>query len=141
LGFDSTVLHFSINQSMATEVVEVEEEELIQTTIADGEVGPDDPDRSVEVDGPDVSLDTLPSVFRSFFHGVMHSDDASKPLIRRVRDASSAHAPKLPEASRNSARDLVSWTRSGSTLRALFVLSVSSGSLWSHYFSYFYDFI
>lgn len=111
---------------MATEVAE-EEEELIQTKMANGV---DDPDRSIEVDGPDVlSPDTLPSVLRSFFDGVMYSDDASKPLIRRVRDATSAHSPRIPEASRNSARDLATWTRHGGTLRTLFVISVSSGPL------------
>jgi hypothetical protein len=125
---------------MASEVV-VEDEELVQTKMANGEVDPDDPDRSIEVDGPDVSPDTLPSVFRSFVDGVMYSDDASKPLIRRVRDATSAHAPKLPEASRNSARALVSWTRNGSTLRALFVITVSSGPYRSHYFSYFFPYL
>ncbi|KAF3332097.1 hypothetical protein FCM35_KLT03503 [Carex littledalei] len=97
--------------------------------MANGVVGPDDPDRSIEVNGPVVSPDTLPSVFRSFFDGVVYSDGASKPMIRRVRDATSAHVPRLRDASRNSARDLVAWTRSGSPLRALFVISVGSIAL------------
>lgn len=120
---------------MSTEFVE---EEDLQTKMSNGGVGPDDPDRSIEVDGPVASSDTLPSVFRSFFDGVVYSDGASKPLIRRVRDATSAHLPRLPDASRNSAKDLVAWTRSGSALRALFVISVSSEPLCYHYFCYFY---
>ncbi|KAJ3707580.1 hypothetical protein LUZ61_011285 [Rhynchospora tenuis] len=111
---------------MATEVVE---DETLQTRLANGMVGPDDPDRSIEVDGPDASPDTLPSVFRSFFGGVVHPDGEAQPLLKRVRDATSAHAPRIPEASRNSAKDVITWTRSGSTLRALFVISVGSIAL------------
>ncbi|OAY66149.1 hypothetical protein ACMD2_05845 [Ananas comosus] len=85
----------------------------------------DDLDRSIEIDGP--YYDTLPALLRSFFHVVV--SPAPPPLIQRIKDATAKCAPRLREASRNSARDLLQWTRRGSALRALLVISVGSITL------------
>lgn len=67
--------------------------------------------------------DTLAGVLRSFVDGVWYPDE---PLLRRLRAASCEAAPRLRGASRNSARDLLEWTRRGSGLRAILVISVGS---------------
>ncbi|KAJ1268482.1 hypothetical protein BS78_07G139100 [Paspalum vaginatum] len=70
--------------------------------------------------------DTLPAVVRSFVGGVWSPDE---PLLRRLRAASCEAAPRLRGASRNSARDLVEWTRRGSGIRAILVISVGTITL------------
>lgn len=67
--------------------------------------------------------DTLAGVLRSFVDGVWYPDE---PLLRRLRVASCEAAPRLRGASRNSARDLLEWTRRGSGLRAILVISVGT---------------
>ncbi|AQK52383.1 hypothetical protein ZEAMMB73_Zm00001d050347 [Zea mays] len=67
--------------------------------------------------------DTLAGVLRSFVDGVWYPDE---PLLRRLRAASCDAAPRLRGASRNSARDLLEWTRRGSGLRAILVISVGA---------------
>ncbi|BAT05504.1 Os08g0425800 [Oryza sativa Japonica Group] len=82
--------------------------------------------RPVEVE------DTLPGVLRSFVDGVCSQGGGGgggEPLLRRIRAASCETAPRLREASRNSARDLLEWTRRGSGLRAILVISVSEPHL------------
>ncbi|XP_066352745.1 uncharacterized protein [Miscanthus floridulus] len=71
--------------------------------------------------------DTLAGVLRSFVDGVWYPDD--EPLLRRLRAASFEAAPRLRGASRNSARDLLEWTRRGSGLRAILVISVGTITL------------
>ena len=66
--------------------------------------------------------DTLAGVLRSYVDGVWYPND--EPLLRRLRAASCEAAPRLRGASRNSARDLLEWTRRGSGLRAILVISV-----------------
>lgn len=66
---------------------------------------------------------TLAGVLRSFVDGVWYPDE---PLLRRLRAASCEAAPRLKGASRNSARDLLEWTRQGSGLRAILVISVGA---------------
>ncbi|KAJ3677446.1 hypothetical protein LUZ60_003170 [Juncus effusus] len=116
---------------MSTEFGEEEEEEEVNSSeLPDGMKN--NPDRSIQIDdGPDASADdSLPAVFRSFFDGVVYSHGGeSQPLIRRVKDAASEHAPRLRDASRNSAANLIAWTRRGSALRHLFVISVGSIAL------------
>ncbi|AQK52384.1 hypothetical protein ZEAMMB73_Zm00001d050347 [Zea mays] len=70
--------------------------------------------------------DTLAGVLRSFVDGVWYPDE---PLLRRLRAASCDAAPRLRGASRNSARDLLEWTRRGSGLRAILVISVGTITL------------
>ncbi|KAF7816311.1 voltage-dependent L-type calcium channel subunit [Senna tora] len=51
------------------------------------------------------------------------------PLLRRIKISVSQNAPLIPEASRNTARDVLLWTRRGSPLRALLVISVGTITL------------
>uniref|UniRef100_A0ACD6AC14 Uncharacterized protein n=5 Tax=Avena sativa TaxID=4498 RepID=A0ACD6AC14_AVESA len=90
--------------------------------LANGEVSDG---RAVEVSGED----TLPGVFRSFVDGIWSPGADGDPLLRRLRTASCENAPRLREASRNSARDLVAWTKQGSGLRAILVISVGTITL------------
>ncbi|KAG2578789.1 uncharacterized protein LOC120678720 [Panicum virgatum] len=73
--------------------------------------------------------DTLPGVVRGFLDGVWSSPGGGEPLLGRLRSASREAAPRLPGASRNSARDLLEWTRRGSGLRAILVISVGTITL------------
>lgn len=52
-------------------------------------------------------------------------DGAAAPLLQRIRASVAENSPLLPEASRNTARDVIVWTRRGGPLRALLVISVS----------------
>jgi hypothetical protein len=88
------------------------------TKMANGEVSDG---RAVDVSGED----TLPGVLRSFVDGVWSPGADGDPLLRRLRTASCESAPRLREASKNSARDLLAWTKQGSGLRAILVISVS----------------
>ncbi|CAO2201887.1 unnamed protein product [Urochloa humidicola] len=68
--------------------------------------------------------DTLPGVVRGFVDGVWcPGAGGDEPLLRRLKAASRDAAPRLRGASRNSARDLLEWTRRGSGLRAILVIS------------------
>ncbi|KAG2583976.1 uncharacterized protein LOC120712385 [Panicum virgatum] len=74
--------------------------------------------------------DTLPGVVRGFLEGVWSSPGGGgEPLLGRLRAASCEAAPRLRGASRNSARDLLEWTRRGSGLRAILVISVGTITL------------
>lgn len=75
---------------------------------------------------------TLYGVLRCFAGGIISSDgggggDGSPPppLVERIKKSFLDQAPHLREASRNSAGDLLRWTREDGPLRALFVISVS----------------
>ncbi|CAO2163308.1 unnamed protein product [Urochloa humidicola] len=72
--------------------------------------------------------DTLPGVVRGFVDGVW-CPGGDEPLRRRLKAASRDAAPRLRGASRNSARDLLEWTRRGSGLRAILVISVGTITL------------
>lgn len=50
----------------------------------------------------------------------------SGSLLNRIKISVLDNAPLLPEASRNSFCDVLRWTRRGSPLRTLLVVSVSS---------------
>lgn len=88
----------------------------------------DDLNRPIEGESIMSEGHTLPTVVRGFVDGVLSSDGPSPPppFLRRVRVAATDAAPKLREASGNSARHLIAWTRQGSSLRALLVIAVSS---------------
>ncbi|KAF7040104.1 hypothetical protein CFC21_050028 [Triticum aestivum] len=90
--------------------------------MANGEVSDDG--RAVEVSGG--GEDTLPAVLRGFVDGVWPPGDGGDPLLRRLRAATCEAAPRLRDASRNSARDLLAWTKQGSGLRAILVISVGT---------------
>ncbi|KAI4307688.1 hypothetical protein L6164_030848 [Bauhinia variegata] len=53
----------------------------------------------------------------------------SGPLLHRIKIAVSENVPLIPEASRNTGRDVLLWTRRGSPLRALLVISVGAITL------------
>ncbi|KAJ4792950.1 voltage-dependent L-type calcium channel subunit [Rhynchospora pubera] len=91
----------------------------------------DDLNRPIKVESIMSEGHTLPTVVRGFVDGVISSDGAypPPPFLRRVRIAATDAAPKLKDASKNSARDLVVWTRQGSSLRALLVITVGSITL------------
>ncbi|WVZ92893.1 hypothetical protein U9M48_038927 [Paspalum notatum var. saurae] len=92
---------------------------------ANGDASSGGPHREVRV-GEEEGEDTLPAVVRSFVGGVWSPDE---PLLRRLRAATCEAAPRLKGASRNSARDLVDWTRRGSGIRAILVISVGTITL------------
>ncbi|CAM0952846.1 unnamed protein product [Alopecurus aequalis] len=73
--------------------------------------------------------DTLPGVLRGFVDGVWSPGASGDPLLRRIREASWETAPRLRGASMNSARDLLAWTKQGTGLRAILVISVGSITL------------
>ncbi|KAJ4764066.1 voltage-dependent L-type calcium channel subunit [Rhynchospora pubera] len=91
----------------------------------------DDLNRPIKVESIMSEGHTLPTVVRGFVDGVLSTDGAypPRPFLRRVRIAATDAAPKLKDASKNSARDLVVWTRQGSSLRALLVITVGSITL------------
>ncbi|RCV31135.1 hypothetical protein SETIT_6G152500v2 [Setaria italica] len=100
---------------------------------ANGEAAPSSGARPVDVvsGGGGGEEDTLPGVLRGFVDGVWSSPGGGggggdEPLLRRLRAASCEAAPRLRGASRNSARDLLEWTRRGSGLRAILVISVGT---------------
>ncbi|MED6134866.1 hypothetical protein PIB30_040957 [Stylosanthes scabra] len=51
------------------------------------------------------------------------------PLLNRITASFSRNAPLIPEASRNTARGILHWTRAGSPLRSLLLISVGTISL------------
>lgn len=52
--------------------------------------------------------------------------NSSAPLLQRVKTALSENVPLLRDASRNTASRVLEWTRRGSPLRSLFVVSVGT---------------
>ncbi|XP_062195783.1 uncharacterized protein LOC133898959 [Phragmites australis] len=92
--------------------------------------GPGNGEASSGARAVDVEEETLPGVLRSFVDGVSSPGaGGDEPLLRRMRAASCEAAPRLREASRNSARDLLEWTRRGSGLRAILVISAGTITL------------
>ena len=51
-------------------------------------------------------------------------DASSSSLLQRIRNSLSENGPKLREASWKTSRDILQWTRRGSPLRALLVITV-----------------
>ncbi|KAG2300367.1 hypothetical protein Bca4012_011955 [Brassica carinata] len=51
--------------------------------------------------------------------------DASS-LLQRIRNSVSENGPKLREASRKTSREILHWTRQGSSLRAMLVITVGT---------------
>ncbi|KAL5718509.1 hypothetical protein ACHQM5_011405 [Ranunculus cassubicifolius] len=54
------------------------------------------------------------------------SKNTESSLFQRIKGTVIENAPLVPEAGRNSAKKLMIWTRQGSSLRALLVISVSN---------------
>ncbi|KAM2527733.1 hypothetical protein TB1_024956 [Malus domestica] len=57
------------------------------------------------------------------------SAGAAAPLFHRIKTSLAKNVPLLREASRNSGRNVLLWTRRGSPLRALLVISVGTITL------------
>lgn len=70
--------------------------------------------------------ETLDGLFRRFVESIVRPEDPNTPIIRRITVSCVDTAPHLKEASRNTASDVIQWSREGnSPLRALFAISVS----------------
>ncbi|KAK4430453.1 hypothetical protein Salat_1346000 [Sesamum alatum] len=73
---------------------------------------------------------TLYTIFSRLVAAAFFPDPSSStPMLQRIKAALSVYVPLLPDASRNTARNVLSWTRRGSPLRALLVVSVGTISL------------
>eukprot|EP00262_Sarcandra_glabra_P012987 TRINITY_DN347_c0_g1_i1.p1 TRINITY_DN347_c0_g1~~TRINITY_DN347_c0_g1_i1.p1 ORF type:complete len:242 (+),score=24.47 TRINITY_DN347_c0_g1_i1:41-727(+) len=76
--------------------------------------------------------ETLYGVLYRLLAEILFRDQNISPppsLIRRIKTSLKKNVPCLPEASRNSTRNLLVWTRRGSPLRALLVISVGTITL------------
>ncbi|KAK7305661.1 hypothetical protein VNO77_43569 [Canavalia gladiata] len=71
--------------------------------------------------------ETLPDVLNRIASAILFPEpvDAGS-LLRRIKVSVADNAPLLPEASRNTAKDVLLWTRRGTPFRALFVISVGT---------------
>ncbi|CAN6570064.1 unnamed protein product [Malus baccata var. baccata] len=67
-------------------------------------------------------------IIEIFFPGST-SAGAAAPLFHRIKTSLAKNVPLLREASRNSGRNVLLWTRRGSPLRALLVISVGTITL------------
>ncbi|PON74999.1 voltage-dependent L-type calcium channel subunit [Parasponia andersonii] len=75
---------------------------------------------------------TLYGVLRRLISSIFFPDSttaAATPLLHRIKSAIAENAPLLPEASKNTARNVLLWTKRGSPLRALLVISVGTITL------------
>ncbi|KAL2333195.1 hypothetical protein Fmac_014408 [Flemingia macrophylla] len=71
--------------------------------------------------------ETLPEVLNRIASAILFPEPADAgSLLRRIKVSVSDNAPLFPEASRNSANDVLLWTRRGTPFRALFVISVGT---------------
>ncbi|MBA0548215.1 hypothetical protein Golax_016151 [Gossypium laxum] len=71
----------------------------------------------------------LHEALRRLISTIIYPDGSSSspaPLLQRIKISVSENGPRLGEASRNTGRTVIRWTRSGSPLRALLVISVGS---------------
>ncbi|KAI4299642.1 hypothetical protein L6164_033078 [Bauhinia variegata] len=76
-------------------------------------------------DGHRRGRETLYQVLNRLIASILFPEPGnSGPLIHRIKVAVSENVPLIPEASRNTGRDVLLWTRRGSPLRALLVISV-----------------
>ncbi|PQM40754.1 uncharacterized protein Pyn_22101 [Prunus yedoensis var. nudiflora] len=77
--------------------------------------------------------ETLFGVFHRLIDAVFFpgstSAGAAAPLFRRIKNSLAENGPLLREASTNSGRNVLLWTRRGSPLRALLVISVGTITL------------
>ena len=79
----------------------------------------------LEVDGGDDL--TLYHVLHRLMAAIFFPDPTSSaPLLRRVKISVADNVPLLRQASKNTARNVMHWTRRGSALRALLAISVSA---------------
>lgn len=60
-----------------------------------------------------------------FFPDPDNTGSRDATLLHRIKTSLADNTPYLSEASRNTARNVILWTRRGSSLRVLLVISVS----------------
>ncbi|XP_027336260.1 uncharacterized protein LOC113850093 isoform X2 [Abrus precatorius] len=71
--------------------------------------------------------ETLPEVLNRIASSILFPEPADAgSLLRRIKVSVADNAPLIPEASRNSASNVLLWTRRGSPFRALLVISVGT---------------
>ncbi|KAF5186920.1 voltage-dependent L-type calcium channel subunit [Thalictrum thalictroides] len=74
--------------------------------------------------------ETLHGILQRILTAIFSSDpnttDSKTTLFKRIKNSVYENVPLLPQASRNSARNLLIWTRQGTSLRALLVISVGT---------------
>lgn len=77
--------------------------------------------------GGEEEEETLYSVFHRFISAILFPDHSTDPapLLHRIKTSVVHNAPRLREACGNTSRNVFIWTRRGSPLRALLVISVS----------------
>lgn len=77
--------------------------------------------------------ETLYAVLHRFlsmiFFPDLNTSAASTPLLQRIKVSVAENGPHLRGAAENTGRDVIDWTRRGSYLRALFVISAGSVTL------------
>ncbi|KAJ6850207.1 uncharacterized protein M6B38_265590 [Iris pallida] len=91
--------------------------------------GSDEVNGTIEIESAAADEKTLYGVLRGFVAGVSEAGaggDPPKPISSRIRASLAKTAPELRGASEKSAHDLLRWTRQGSPLRALLVVSVGT---------------
>lgn len=71
--------------------------------------------------------DTLEGLLRQFVSGVLRPGD--QPIAWRIRASYGEAAPRIREASLNSASEVLAWVRAGSPFRALLVTAVGTVAL------------
>lgn len=79
-------------------------------------------------DGDETLYGVLQTLISTIFFPDRDSDAASAPLATRVKISVSENGPRLRDASKSAGRDVLLWTRRGSPLRAVLVISVSNQS-------------
>ncbi|CAN0865426.1 hypothetical protein LINGRAHAP2_LOCUS9223 [Linum grandiflorum] len=108
---------------------ESEESSVINGTHADGKPS-FHRERSIE-DNNDEDL-TLYAVLHRILTTIFapaSSGSASAPLLQRIKASFSDNGPLLKDATENTGREVLAWTRNGSPLRALLVISVGAVAL------------
>ncbi|CAN4126900.1 unnamed protein product [Withania somnifera] len=71
---------------------------------------------------------TLIDIFNRFVSAIINSN-SNGSLIKRIKGAISDNVPLIHQASKNTAHNVYSWTRKGTPLRALLVVSVGTIAL------------
>uniref|UniRef100_A0A2P2JLZ5 Uncharacterized protein n=1 Tax=Rhizophora mucronata TaxID=61149 RepID=A0A2P2JLZ5_RHIMU len=70
--------------------------------------------------------ETLQGVVHRTMTTIFFPEAGGSPFVQRIKASLSENAPLLKEASANTGRELLIWTRRGSPFRALFVISVGT---------------
>ncbi|GAV58460.1 hypothetical protein CFOL_v3_01994 [Cephalotus follicularis] len=75
--------------------------------------------------------ETLYSVLHHLTTSIIYPDHnkAAKPLLNRIKHSLSENGPLLRDASRNTGKNVLLWTRRGTPFRALLVISVGTITL------------